>query len=114
MDNGRWTMDDGRWRMDDGQWTMDDGRWTMDDGRWTMDDGRWMMDDGRWTMDDGGPQLQLTTQQSNSAWETEEEDGGSNERQQIPQLIRRDYDCEKEEGLHLPCKSEGGMPRWPL
>jgi len=34
------------------------------------DDGRWMMDNGRWTMDDGGPQLQLTTQQSNSAWET--------------------------------------------
>jgi len=76
------------------------------------DDGRWMMDNGRWTMDDGGPQLQLTTQQSNSAWETE--DGGSDERQRILQLIRRDYDWEKEEGLHLPCKSEGGMPRRPL
>jgi len=49
----------------------------MVNGRWTMDDGRWMMDDGRWMMDDGGPQLQLTTQQSNSAWETE--DGGSDE-----------------------------------
>ena len=87
----------------------------MTDGeRWTMDtaDGRWTMDDGRWTMDDGGPQLQLTTQQSNSAWETE--DGGSDERQRILQLIRRDYDWEKEEGLHLPCKSEGGMPRRPL
>jgi len=80
---------------------MVDGRWTMDDGRWTI------MDDGRWAMDDGGPQLQ-----SNSAWETE--DSGSDERQRILQLIRRDYDWEKEEGLHLPCKSEGGMPRWPL
>ena len=54
---------------------------TMDDGRWTMDDGRW-----RTTI--------TTTQQSNSAWawETEEEDGGRDERQRIPQLIRRDYD----------------------
>ena len=69
-------------------------------------------DDGRWTMDDGGPQLQLTTQQSNSAWETE--DGGSDERQRILQLIWRDYDWEKEEGLHLPCKSEGEMPQRPL
>jgi hypothetical protein len=87
--------------------TMDDGRWTMDDGRWTMDDGRWTMDDGQWRT------TITTTQQSNSAWETEEEDGVSNERQQIPQLIRRDYDWGKEEGLHLPCKSEGGMPRRP-
>ena len=61
------------------------------------------MDDGRWRT------TITTTQQSNSAWEMEEEDGGSDEQQQIPQLIWRDYDWGKEEGLHLPCKSEGGM-----
>jgi hypothetical protein len=38
----------------------------------------------------------------------EEEDGVSNKRQQIPQLIWRDYDWGKEEGLDLPCKSEKG------
>jgi hypothetical protein len=77
--------------------TTDGKQWTTDtdDGRWTMDDGRW-----RTTI--------TTTQQSNSAWETEEEDGVSDERQRIPQLIRRDYDWGKEEGLHLPCKLERG------
>jgi hypothetical protein len=68
---------------------------TMDDGQWTMDDGRW-----RTTI--------TATQQSNSAWETEEEDGVSDKRQRIPQLIQRDYGWGKEEGLHLPCKSERG------
>jgi hypothetical protein len=62
----------------------------------TMDNGRW-----RTTI--------TTTQQSNIAWETEEEDGVSDEQQRIPQPIRGEYDWGKEEGLHLPCKSEGGM-----
>ena len=64
------------------------------------------MDDGRWRT------TITTTQQSNSAWETEEEDGVSDEQQRIPQPIRRDYDWGKEEGLHLLCKSEGGMDVW--
>ena len=84
---------------------MTDGkRWTTetDDGRWTMDDGRW-----RWRT------TIATTQQSNSAWETEEEDGGSDKRQRIPQPIWRDYDWGKEKGLYLPCESEGGMPQRP-
>ena len=60
------------------------------------------MDDGRWRT------TITTTQQSNSAWETEEEDGVSDERQRIPQLIRRDYDWGKEEGFHLPINQKGG------
>jgi hypothetical protein len=89
------------------------GRWgddtAMDGERWKTDtdDGQWAMDDGQWRT------TITTTQQSNSAWETEEEDGGSNKRERIPQPIRRDYDWGKEEGLHLPYKSEGGMPRRP-
>ena len=71
---------------------MDGERWKTD-----TDDGQWAMDDGQWRT------TITTTQQSNSAWETEEEDSGR----------RRDYDWGKEEGLHLPYKSEGGMPRRP-
>jgi len=55
---------------------------TADDGRWmlTTNNGRLTKDDRRWTMDDGRLTTTMTTQQSNRAWEMDEEDGGSNER----------------------------------
>jgi hypothetical protein len=72
----------------------------------TANDGRRIltMDDGRWRMK--GHNYNNTT--IKQCMETEEEDGGSDERQRIPQLIRRDYDWGKEEGLHLPLNQKGG------
>ena len=87
-------------------------RQTMDDGCWwlTMDDWRKTIDDVQWMMDDGRPRWQ--TQQSNRTWETDEEDGSSNEQRWIQLLIiQRDYDWGKEEGRRLLCKSEGGVPQ---